>query len=194
MWLLIAVYAICGAQDYFMVIHVVAFALDQGVGQVLAGSLLALMGVMGLAGVVTSGFLADSFGAKNPTVISFVMRVAIFAPLLYFHDTVSIAILVLLYGVTLPVTAPLTVVFAGNMFGSARLGAVSGVLNMVHQMAGGVGAVAGALIFDRWGAYDSAFLLMMLMSLVAIGATLLIRERLDSRRGGSTLTTVSAQC
>lgn len=178
LWVLVIVYGICGLQDYFMVTHVVAFALDQGVGPVLAGNLLALMGAMGLVGVLASGFLADAFGAKNPTTLCFVLRAAIFAPLIYFQDTASIVVLVLLYGITLPVTAPLTVVFAGNMFGSARLGTVSGILNMVHQMAGGIGAILGALVFDRWGSYDGAFLVMLALSIVSLVTTRLIRERL----------------
>lgn len=178
LWLLMVIYAICGMQDYFMATHVVAFALDKGIGNILSGNLLALMGVMGLIGVLASGVLADKFGAKNPTTICFILRIAIFAPLLYFDNTASIIILVLVYGITMPITAPLTVVFAGNMFGTARLGTVSGILNMVHQGFGGAGAILGALIFDRRGDYREAFLIMLLLTVICIAATLLVREKL----------------
>ena len=55
------------------------------------------------------------------------------------------------------ITAPLTVVFARNTFGAERLGLIAGLLSMVHQIAGGLGAVFGAAVFDWWGSYDRAW-------------------------------------
>ena len=176
-WLLIAVYAICGFQDFFVATHVVAFAQDQGVGDVLAGNLLALMGLMGLLGVLASGALADAFGASRPTALCFLIRVGVFALIIYSQSTAGIAVFALLYGFTFLITAPLAVVFTANMFGQARLGAVSGLINMVHQVSGGLGALVGAAIFDRWGSYDGAFVLMLALALLATALTLLLTER-----------------
>jgi sugar phosphate permease len=175
--LLLFIYAICGFQDFFVATHVVAFAQDQGLGTVLAGNLLAWMGLMGLVGVLLSGVLADAFGAKNPTLLCFLLRVVIFAFILFFQDTVAVAVFALLYGFTFLVTAPLTVVFAGVIFGQSRLGLVAGSISMVHQVSGGLGALAGALIFDQWGSYDRGFMVLLVMSLVAIPVTLMVRER-----------------
>lgn len=43
-WLLLAIYAICGFDDFFVSTHVVAFAQDRGVDAFLAGNLLAAWG------------------------------------------------------------------------------------------------------------------------------------------------------
>ena len=88
--LLVAIYMICGFQDFFVTIHIVAFARDQGVGPVLAGNLLALMGLMGLLGVLASGLLADAFGAVRPTVICFLIRMFIFTFIIFDQSTASI--------------------------------------------------------------------------------------------------------
>ena len=175
--LLVVIYAVCGIQDFFVTIHIVAFARDQGVGPVLAGNLLALMGLMGLVGVLSSGLLADAFGAVRPTVICFLVRMFIFAFIIFDQSTSSIMIFGLLYGFTFLITAPLTVVFVGNIFGVARLGTLAGSISMVHQIAGGFGAFAGAWIFDNRGSYDDAFRLMLVLSVVAAMLTLLVRER-----------------
>ena len=177
LWLLMAVYAVCGFQDFFVATHVVAFAEDQGVGALLAGNMLALMGLLGLMGVMASGFLADAFAAARPTALCFALRVAIFAGIIYFQSTLGILVFALAYGFTFLITAPLTVVFAGNIFGTARLGAISGVISMVHQVAGGLGAFVGAFIFDQRGSYDGAFVLMFLLSFLALASTALVRER-----------------
>ena len=175
--LLMAIYAICGFQDFFVAIHIVAFARDQGVGAVLAGNLLALMGLMGLVGVLASGLLADRFGAVRPTVTCFWVRIFIFAFIIFDQSTPSIIVFGLLYGFTFLITAPLTVVFVGNIFGTARLGTLAGSISMVHQIAGGAGAFVGAWIFDNRGNYDDMFRLLLILSVAAAVLTILVRER-----------------
>ena len=174
-WMLLVVYAICGFQDFFVQTHVVAFALDMGIGTVVAGYLLALMGVMGLLGVMASGYLADKLGPGRPTLLCFVMRIGIFLLVILNQDKLSVMIFALLYGFTFLMTAPLTVMFSGNIFGSTRLGRVSGTISGVHQVSGGMGALAGALSFDIWGSYDRAFLLMLALSIIATVGTLLVQ-------------------
>ena len=175
-WMLIAMYIICGFQDFFVATHVVAFAQDKGVGDLFAGNILAFMGLAGLTGVLLSGVLADRYGAVRPTIICFILRTAIFAYILFMQDPISIAAVALIYGFTFTITAPLTVVFARNIYGTAQLGSVSGLINMAHQIAGGLGALTGALIFDITGSYTGAFAVMFALSVIAAAATLAIRE------------------
>ncbi|MXZ91587.1 MAG: MFS transporter [Chloroflexi bacterium] len=176
LWLLGGIYAICGFQDFFVATHVVAFSLDIGIGTVLAGNLLALMGLMGLLGVLTAGFLADRMGPGRPTLLCFVMRIGIFALVVWSQTHPAVIVFALLYGFTFLMTAPLTVIFSGNIFGSARLGRVSGTISGIHQVSGGLGALVGALAFDIWGSYDRAFLLMLALSVAATMGTLLVRD------------------
>ncbi|MCI0437846.1 MAG: MFS transporter [Chloroflexi bacterium] len=177
LWLLLGIYAVCGFQDFLVAMHVVAFAQDQGVGQALAGNLLALMGLFGLIGVLLTGLLADAYGAARPTALCFLMRVGLFAFIIYFQDTPSILAFALLYGFTFLITAPLTLMFAASIFGAARLGMVSGLISAVHQVAGGLGAFAGGLVFDLRGSYDIAFALMLALAVLALLLTLMVRER-----------------
>ena len=180
--LLVGIYTICGFQDFFIATHIVAFAQDQGVGDVLAGNLLAWMGVMGLAGVLVAGLMADAFGASRPTALCFVMRIGIFALILLVQDTPAILAFGLLYGFTFLITAPLTVVFLGNIYGPNRLGTLTGTVSMIHQIMGGLGALAGGWIYDLTGVYDAAFVVMLALSLVATALTLLLREPLRRQR------------
>jgi nitrate/nitrite transporter NarK len=168
-WLLIVVYAICGFQDFFVATHVVAFAQDRGVEALLAGNLLAFMGLMGVFGVIITGLWSDRSGPFAATFFCFILRIAIFALILYSQTIVSVAAFALLFGITFWMTAPLTVIFARSAFGLAHLGAVSGIIVMVHHMCGGIGAYIGAALFDAHGNYDIAFMLMLGLSVVAAG-------------------------
>jgi predicted MFS family arabinose efflux permease len=175
-WLLIAVYAICGLGDFFVATHVVAFAQDRGVDAYVAGNLLALMGLTGLVGVVAAGAFSDRAGPVWPAALSFAARVVVFALVMVDQSTLSVVIFALVFGVSFLVTAPLTVVFALENFGPRHLGALTGLITMVHHICGGLGAYFGAALFDATGNYDAAFATMFVLSLVAMLVTLLLRR------------------
>ena len=177
MWLLIGMFAICGFQDFFVSTHVVAFAIDHNLGDLLAGNILALMGLMALAGVMLSGYLSDRYGPAVPSVLCFVVRTAIFAFIMTSQTTPSIVAFALLYGSTFLITAPLAVIFAGQIFGRRYLGTVTGIVSMIHQVAGGVGAYVGARFFDHFGSYDRAFAVALGMALAATVLSALLHQR-----------------
>jgi predicted MFS family arabinose efflux permease len=174
-WLLLVIYAICGLDDFFVGTHVVAFAQDRGVGTLLAGNLLAFMGLTSLAGVLLAGAFCDRTGPVLPAAIAFGARIAVFGLLMVDQSPLSISIFALVYGATFLVTAPLTVLFVRDAFGTRHLGALTGFITMVHQIFGGAGAYGGALLFDATGNYDAAFAISAALSLVALLLTLACR-------------------
>jgi predicted MFS family arabinose efflux permease len=175
-WLLLAVYAVCGFDDFFVATHVVAFAQDRGVDGLLAGNLLAFMGLTGLLGLLATGLISDRAGPAWISALAFAARVAVFGLIALDQSTLSIAVFALVFGTTFMVTAPMTVLFVRDHFGMKHLGALTGLITMVHQMFGGIGAWGGALIFDATGTYDAAFLLMLALSVLALVLTLTLRR------------------
>src|SRR5262245_58256045 len=166
-WLLIGVYALCGFDDFFVSTHVVAFAQDRGVDALLAGDLLALMGLVGFLGVIAAGAWSDKVGPVTPAVACFLLRIAAFALIEVDQSPIAVAAFALLFGLTFLMTAPLLVVFARAAFGMGNLGSITGLIVMVHHMFGGLGAWIGATVFDAYGTYDWAFGLMFASSLLA---------------------------
>ena len=166
-WLLIGIYAVCGFDDFFVTTHVVAFAQDRGLNAFLAGNLLALMGVTGLIGVLAAGGWGDKTGPIAPTAASFVARVAVFGLVAVDQSQLSVMIFALVFGVTFLITAPMTVLFVRDSFGTRNLGAITGIITMIHHMCGGLGAWLGAAVFDGTGAYDAVFITMCAVSLAA---------------------------
>ncbi len=176
-WLLMAIYGICGFDDFFVATHVVAFAQDRGLDIFLAGNLLALMGLAGLLGVVAAGAFSDRSGPVWPTALSFAARVAAFGLVWVDQSWVSVAIFALVFGLTFLVTAPLTVVFVAESFGTRNLGGLTGLITMVHHICGGLGAYVGAAVFDATGTYNGAFVFMLVISALAVVLTLMLQRR-----------------
>ncbi len=179
-WLLIAIYAICGLDDFFVTTHVAAFAQDRGLSPLIAGNLLALMGLTGLAGVIASGLASDRLGPVWPTAAAFAARIVVFGWIAIDQSPLSIVVFALVFGATFLVTAPLTVVFVRESFGTRNLGALAGFITMTHQIFGGLGAYAGAAIFDATGGYDAAFVVMLASAVVALALTLMLMRRVTA--------------
>jgi predicted MFS family arabinose efflux permease len=174
-WLLLLVYAFCGFGDFFVSTHVVAFAQDRGIDAFLAGNLLALMGLTGLLGVIAAGYWSDRAGPVWPTALCFVARAGVFALVIVDQSPLSVAVFALVFGLTFLVTAPLTVVFVRDSFGTRNLGALTGLITMVHHVCGGIGAYMGASIFDATSRYDIAFVIMFMVSAITVALTLSLR-------------------
>ena len=173
-WLLLAVYAICGFNDFFVTTHVVAFAQDRGVDIFLAGNLLALMGLTGLIGVVAAGASSDKSGPIRATAWTFLARIGAFALIAIDQSAASVAIFALVFGATFLATGPLTVVFVRESFGMRHLGALSGLITMVHHICGGIGAYLGAALFDATTSYNAAFIAMLISAMIALILTLML--------------------
>ena len=174
-WVLAVMYAICGLDDFFVTTHVVAFGQDRGLDTLVAGNLLALMGLTGLVGVLAAGALSDRTGPVLPTALAFAARVAVFGLIAVDQSPSSIAIFALVFGATVLVTAPLTILFVRDAFGTRNLGALAGLITMVHQIFGGIGAYGGALIFDYTGSYDAAFVVLLVASALGLALSLMLR-------------------
>ena len=101
---------------------------------------------------------------------------AVFGLIAVDQSTLSIAVFALVFGATFMVTAPMTVLFVRDHFGMKHLGALTGLITMVHQIFGGIGAWAGAVIFDTAGTYDAAFVLALAVSALALVLTLMLRR------------------
>ena len=171
LWYLLVIYAICGFQDFFVATHVVAFARDQGMGAVVSGNLFASMGLVGLAGVLMTGFVSDRFGPMLPTLICFAIRIVLFGLITVTTSVVAIISFALVYGFTFWITAPLTLVFVRKYFGTAHLGMLTGIVAMVHHGAGGLGAYAGGIVYDVSGSYQIIFQIMLIVSFAALLTT-----------------------
>lgn len=176
-WMFCVIFAVCGLDDFFVATHVVAFAQDRGISAFLAGNLFAVMGLTGFIGVIAAGMWGDRAGPMWPTAASFAVRVAVFALIVVDQSPLSITIFCLVFGLTFLVTAPLTVLFVRDAFGMAHLGAISGIITMVHQVFGGIGAYAGAAIFDATGRYDIAFVIVLVATAVALVLTLCLDRK-----------------
>src|SRR5204863_220031 len=155
----------------------VIFAIGSGVASITPVSLMvsrAFPGKAGLAnGVASAGMSAGQlviialftlvlahFGWRYVFAWGGLAHLVLLPLVLLDQSPPSTAVFGLVFGFTFLMTAPLLVIFVSDTFGTANLGAISGLIVMIHHMCGGLGAWIGAAVFDARGGYDVAFAVM----------------------------------
>ena len=176
-WLYFLVMFICGSGDFLVATHLIPLVTDYGISPTTAGNMLAWYGLMSLGGILIAGPVSDLIGTRLPIAFTFVMRIFLFIMIIMYQNVISFYILALAFGFTHLVTAPLTPILLGRLYGFSHIGLISGVIFTIHYGAGGFWAYVGGLIFDQTGSYRLAFILSAIMALIAFFGTLLIRER-----------------
>ncbi|MBW2044368.1 MAG: MFS transporter [Deltaproteobacteria bacterium] len=175
-WLFLVVMFICGSGDFLVTTHLVPMVTDYGISPSTGGHMLAWFGLMALPGILLAGPASDLIGTKIPIALTFTLRVALFLMVLKYHSAVSFYIFSLLFGLTFLVTAPLTPVLVGRLYGLSYVGILSGFITTIHHLGGGFWAYMGGVIFDKTGSYSLAFSISAVMALAAVIGMLLIKE------------------
>ena len=176
-WLFLIIMVICGGGDNFILTHLIPMVTDHGISSTTAGHMLAWSGLLSLAGVLLAGPVADRIGNKIPIIITFLLRVIVFALVLQYQNMVSFYILALVFGFTMLITAPLCVTLLGRLYGFTHIGLLSGFITTLHHLGGGLWVYGGGVIFDQTGSYHRALSLAALFSMIAVLCAFFIKEK-----------------
>jgi MFS family permease len=176
-WYFLTVMFICGSGDFLVATHLIPLATDYGISPTGAGNMMAWYGLMSLAGILVAGPASDLIGNKIPIALTFLMRFLLFLLILRYQSFASFYLFALAFGFTYLITAPLTPTLVGRLYGLSHVGLITGLINTVHHLGGGVGAYMGGVVFDRTGSYRLAFILSAAMALIAVLCSILITEK-----------------
>ncbi len=176
-WLFMVTMFICGSGDYFATTHLIPIATDYGISPITAGNMLGLYGLMSLAGILLAGPLADRIGSKVPIVLTFILRVVLYIIVLKYKTVTSLYVFALFFGFTHLITAPLTPMLIGKLYGVTHLGLLTGVINTVHFLGGGFWTYMAGVIFDKTGTYQAAFGVSAILAMIAAICGFLMVER-----------------
>jgi MFS family permease len=177
-WLLAGSFAICGATTNGLIgTHFIPAANDHGMPTTVAAGLLAMIGILDVAGTICSGWLTDRVDPKLLLVVYYAGRgisLLLLPSLLAPHTEPGTWVFVLFYGLDWVATVPPTIVLCRNYFG-ARSPVVFGWVFASHQLGAAAAAAGAGWLRDLQGSYDTAFYLAA--GLCAIAAVLCMNVR-----------------
>jgi MFS family permease len=179
-WLLAASFFICGLSTNGLIgKHLIPACIDQGIPEVMAASLLALMGVCDFIGTTASGWLSDRWNNNYLLCWYYGLRglSLLFLPLALTHPGLGLTAFAVFYGLDWIATVPPTLRLTANVFGREQAGMMFGWIVASHQVGAAVASFGAGAIRTYIGDYFDAFMISGIACLVAAGLVLLIGRR-----------------
>lgn len=176
-WLLGLGFFACGFQVVFIAVHLPAYLGDQGVDVSVATTVLALIGLVNIAGA----YLAGLWGGRRrkPMLLSWIYlaRGALIAAFVLLPVSAGSAyVFGALMGLFWLSTVPLTNGTVAAIWGVRNMSMLGGVVFFAHQVGSFLGGWLGGWIYDATGSYDIAWGIAIAVSLVAAVLNWPIRE------------------
>ncbi|WP_298680266.1 MFS transporter [uncultured Lentibacter sp.] len=185
-WLLSLGFFACGFQVVFIAIHLPAFLADEGIGSGVATIVLALIGLVNIAGTYYAGLWGGM--RRKPLLLSWIYlgrAVAIAGFVLLPVTATSAYVFGAVMGLFWLSTVPLTNGTVAAVFGVKHMSMLAGIVFFAHQLGSFAGGWLGGWLYDRTGSYDTAWGIAIGLSLLAAVLNWPISERTLAERRAS---------
>jgi MFS family permease len=160
-WALAVSFFVCGATTVGLIaVHFIPAAHDHGMPATTAAGMLAVMGILDIAGTTASGWLTDRMDPRKLLFWYYALRGVSLVLLSNALTTQSytLVLFVAFYGLDWIATVPPTVALVARRFGPEKSGIVFGWVFTFHQL-GGAAAAYGAGLVRGWnGDYLPVFI------------------------------------
>jgi predicted MFS family arabinose efflux permease len=182
-WALAASFFVCGATTVGLIaVHFIPAAHDHGMPATTAAGMLAVMGILDIAGTTASGWLTDRTDPRRLLFWYYALRGLSLVLLSNALTTQSytLVLFVAFYGLDWIATVPPTVALTARRFGPEKSSIVFGWVFTFHQLGGAVAAWGAGLVRGWQGDYLPVFLASGV--LCAIAALIVLRIPRAPRR------------
>ncbi len=160
-WLLAGSFFVCGASTNGLIgTHFIPAAMDHGMTEVAASSLLATIGVFDIIGTTASGWLTDRVDPRVLLAWYYGLRgLSLLAlPMVLSARSVPLLLFIAFYGLDWVATVPPTIALCAGVAGPERTSVVFGWVFAAHQIGAAAAAYAAGLARTDLGTYSPAFI------------------------------------
>lgn len=180
--LLAAGFFVCGFHVALLATHLPGVIAACGLPAQFGGWALAMLGLFNIIGSVLMGFAVGRWRMKSLLSLVYATRAIAIVLFLWAPKTgVTALVFAAVMGITFLSTVPPTAGLVAKLFGIPNMATLFGVVMLVHQIGGFLGAWLGGKLFEQAGNYD---LIWTIDILLAVGAALInlpIREQAPAR-------------
>ncbi len=179
-WLLaLTTFSLWGIMQHILVAHQIAFAIDLGFSQIYASSILSLSGLVYAFGSM-AGLISDRIGRELTITLATVIGISgiiIFAMMSDNSQPWMLYYYAIAMGVANGLCGPTIVASITDIFQGPRVGSTIGAIWVGFALGGAIGPWLGGWLFEFTGNYFSAFLVAIILFLIACMAIWLAGPR-----------------
>jgi MFS family permease len=159
-WGMVRVFFFTAMGMYVVLVQVVSYLIDLGVAPVTAASAFGVMGMLSVASVMSSGFLADRFGTRPTAMASFAgtaIGICLFFALSFELSFALLAACIVVYGLCQGARGPLISSLAAKRFAGRGHATIYGTILATNAIGAAFGSLAAGLLHDFTGGYRASF-------------------------------------
>jgi MFS family permease len=171
-WGMVRVFFFTAMGMYIVMVEVISYLIDLGVAPIAAATAFGAMGMLSVASVMSSGFLADRFGTRPTAMASFVgtaIGICLFFALSFQVNMPTLVACVVVYGLCQGARGPLISSLAAKRFAGRGHATIYGSILATNAIGAAVGSLAAGFLHDLTGSYRASFVFALVsISLAAL--------------------------
>lgn len=173
---LLPVHFICGWTDIAIVNHIVPHIVDSGFNEIFAAYILSIIGGATWLGTLLFGFLSRRYGRQFLIIAIYFIRAMTFSLLIIKPNHAFLVLFSIVFGLTQFAMVPLISSWIGDNYRAVILGRLFALTTVIHSVGAALGTYINGLIFDGAGSYSYAFVISAILSLIASGIYIFIKD------------------
>ena len=167
-WLLTAGFFVCGFHVAFIMVHLPAFTVDQGLPSWVGPFALSVVGIANIVGTFIAGQSGRFIEKRRGLSLIYFGRAILFLGFLYLPLTpVSVIVICGLLGLLWLSTIPLTSGLVATFFGTTWMSMLFGIVFLSHQIGSFLGVWLAGRLFDMTKSYDVMWWISIALGLLA---------------------------
>jgi predicted MFS family arabinose efflux permease len=177
-WLLTAGFFVCGFHVAFVVVHLPAFTVDQGLPSWVGPFALSVVGIANIIGTYLAGQSGRFMEKRRLLSLIYFARAVIFLGFLFLPLTPAIVIVLCgLLGIFWLSTIPPTSGLVATFFGTQWMSMLFGFVFLSHQVGSFLGVWLGGRLFDLTKSYDAMWWISVALGVISALINWPIKER-----------------
>jgi MFS family permease len=157
-----------------IIVHVVPYAVDVGVPALVAAGVLSIAAGSSVVGRLTIGLIADRVGGRLALSFCVILITLSLTCLLFIHDVWMFYVFAVVFGFGYGGVVLLVTIVTAELYGLTSLGMMLGIFSFYDTAGGILGPPLAGSIFDATRSYSSAFLVCVILGVLAIIFSLIL--------------------
>lgn len=145
---------------YPVMVHQVAYMVDQGYSKILAAFIFGVIGLLSSVGRFFFGTLSDRIGREKAVTWSFICSITGILVLIFLPSLKSVFWLYvysILFGLGFGARGPIITAMMADRFQGKHFGSIYGFINIGNGIGGALGPWLGGFLYDLTGSYRIPF-------------------------------------
>ncbi|MFC1937845.1 MFS transporter [Chloroflexota bacterium] len=162
-----------------VVVHIVIHAIGLGISATVAASVMSIGAAVSIPGRIMAGAVADRIGNKRAMAILYLGGFLSFILLLFARELWLLYLFSIIFGLSGWATGAMKPALTAELFGLRAHGTIIACTGLATTIGGAVGPVLAGYLYDVSGSYQSTFLICIVVSIIAVVATVCLKPTIS---------------